>query len=582
MIPRIAIICDLVEEGWPSMDLVGEMLLQQLKLSHAGAVEVTRVCPAMRRRLSRAVPAWRFNADRFLNRFWDYPKFVRRLRNDFDLFHLVDHSYGQLVHELPAERTIVTCHDLDTFKCLLQPEQEPRSIFFKTMMKRTLSGLCKATLVSCDSFATRDGLLSHGLFSPERTIVAPLGVHPSCSPEPNEIADAEAERLLGRRPRALGEEGSGKSKEGRAEGEEQTAEGRGQKAEVRSQKSEVRGQQAEGRGQVSEVGSQEAEGEAPLTLGTLPLALESLPLGTLPLAPESLPLTCLPLALDTWPLDHGSWRFLRESPNPVSSSSTTSHSKASAAIHSPSANGTAPLPLTPSPSALSSSPLAHLPLRLPPAPLLLHVGSVIPRKRIDVLLRVFVEVRKRFPHARLVRVGGEFTSDQNSLINELGTQDPTAQDSVPLRESIVVLPRLERDVLAAVYRRAALVLLTSEAEGFGLPVVEALACGTPVVSSDLPVLREVGGNIASYCPVADIDSWTSTIIDLLCERAEQPEAWDERRQRSIAQAGKFSWAEYANTMVGIYQDVLSASINSLTQRATLRGISNDLVGEKRY
>ena len=63
-------------------------------------------------------------------------------------------------------------------------------------------------------------------------------------------------------------------------------------------------------------------------------------------------------------------------------------------------------------------------------------------------------------------------------------------------DAIVVLPFVDRATLAAVYRRAALALLPSEREGFGLPLVEALACGTPVVASDIPVLREVGGDAA--------------------------------------------------------------------------------------
>ena len=95
----------------------------------------------------------------------------------------------------------------------------------------------------------------------------------------------------------------------------------------------------------------------------------------------------------------------------------------------------------------------------------------------------------RRPDVRLVRVGGPFTAAQDARIDALG-----------LRRHIRVLPFVERPVLAALYRRAALVLLPSEREGFGLPVVEALACGTPIVASDLPVLREVGGTAAEVLP----------------------------------------------------------------------------------
>ena len=55
------------------------------------------------------------------NRLIDYPRHVSGLRDQYDVFHVVDHSYSQLLHRLPPERTVVTCHDLDTFRSVLQP-----------------------------------------------------------------------------------------------------------------------------------------------------------------------------------------------------------------------------------------------------------------------------------------------------------------------------------------------------------------------------------------------------------------------------------------------------------------------------
>ena len=61
-------------------------------------------------------------------------------------------------------------------------------------------------------------------------------------------------------------------------------------------------------------------------------------------------------------------------------------------------------------------------------------------------------------------------------------------------------------------------MLPSDAEGFGLPIIEALACGAPVIASDLPVLREVGGDAVRYCAVGDVDAWSSAIVDVIRER----------------------------------------------------------------
>jgi glycosyltransferase involved in cell wall biosynthesis len=388
---RIAIVCDFEEENWPSMDLVADMLLGNLQRDYSDKLIATRVRPDLRRRLTSKKSGVRnrrtdigsnlFNADRVLNRFWDYPRFLRRIRNDFDLFHVIDHSYAQLVHELPPERTVVTCHDLDTFQCLLNPAQDPRSIFFRRMMGRTLSGLRKAARVTCVSAATREELLAHDLVQSDRTMVIPNGVHPACSPEPEPGADAEVATLIG--------------------------------ADVND----------------------------------------------------------------------------------------------------------------------------HLDV--------LHVGSTIPRKRIDFLLRVFASVKEMFSQARLLRVGGEFTAAQWELA-----------DNLKLRDSIVVLPRLESSLLAAVYRRAALVLLPSQREGFGLPIVEALACGTAVVASDLPVLREVGGNAVVYCNVAKVEDWKNAIRDLICERRDDVNHTLWRRQEGMAHAAKFNWTEYTAKMVDVYSQLL--------------------------
>jgi glycosyltransferase involved in cell wall biosynthesis len=378
---RVAVVCDLREEKWHSMDAVADLLLEGAGAGHGLRLE--RVCPPMRRRLSReGANGRRFNADRLFNRFWDYPRHLRARRAGFDLFHVVDHSYAQLVHHLPHGRTVVTCHDLDAFRCLLEPARDPRPPLFRAMARRVLAGLVKAARVACVSEATRDELLAHGLVPPERLTVIPNGVREAFGPAREPRADAAAARLLG-----------------------------------------------------------PAEDDA----------VE-----------------------------------------------------------------------------------------------LLHVGSNVARKRLDVLLKVFAALRESFPRARLVRVGGALTPAQGALVDEL-----------KLSDAVVVLPYLEPELLAAVYRRAALVLQPSEREGFGLPVAEALACATPVVASDLPVLREVGGTEAvTYCPVGDVDAWAATVARLLRERHTEPRAFAARRAAALRRAARFTREEYAARTVALYRELL--------------------------
>ncbi len=177
---RVALLADYLEEGWPSMDLVAEMLLDRLSREHAATIEATLIRPSLPRRLSRvSSQKLAFGVDRVAGRLWDYPRFASALRERFDLFHVVDHSYAQLVHELPGDRTLVTCHDLDTFRSVLEPEREPRSAPFRLMTQRILDGLRKAGHVACDTEATRTLLIERARFAENRTSVVHNGLHPS-------------------------------------------------------------------------------------------------------------------------------------------------------------------------------------------------------------------------------------------------------------------------------------------------------------------------------------------------------------------------------------------------------------------
>lgn len=173
-------------------------------------------------------------------------------------------------------------------------------------------------------------------------------------------------------------------------------------------------------------------------------------------------------------------------------------------------------------------------------PFLLHVGSCIPRKRIDILLNVFAKVRNIYPELQLVKVSGEWTEQQKQQIQDLN-----------ISKSIIHLQGLERATIASLYQRASAVLLTSEAEGFGLPVIEALACGTIVIASDIPVLHEVGGEGIIYCPTADISTWVETVTKVLSNPNIAPEM-----NLRFSQAQKYSWSHHAQIIVQCYLKLL--------------------------
>src|SRR5207237_7904400 len=118
---KIGLVADLHEERWPSMDLIADMLVAHLP---ASGVNARLLRPPMVRRFSvrGGLRHAGHTADRMINRLWDYPRWLSWHRDHHDIFHVVDHSHSHLIHGLPSERTVVTCHDLDTFRCLLRPE----------------------------------------------------------------------------------------------------------------------------------------------------------------------------------------------------------------------------------------------------------------------------------------------------------------------------------------------------------------------------------------------------------------------------------------------------------------------------
>src|SRR5262249_59141982 len=127
--------------GWPSMDLVADMLMGHLRAEHAAAIDAVLVRPPMPRRLSRLPRALVGEKpsvlDRAVARQWDYARHLRRV-DGFDVYHVVDHTYANLVHRLPRARTVVTCHDVDAFRSVLESDSERRSLPDPWMSRRVL------------------------------------------------------------------------------------------------------------------------------------------------------------------------------------------------------------------------------------------------------------------------------------------------------------------------------------------------------------------------------------------------------------------------------------------------------------
>ena len=178
---------------------------------------------------------------------------------------------------------------------------------------------------------------------------------------------------------------------------------------------------------------------------------------------------------------------------------------------------------------------------------LLTVGTIEPRKNLIRLVNALHLLRRLDPGLSLVIVGGTgwLYQDFFELLEKLG--DPQAvllSGYVPDEDLPAVISGAEALVLASLY------------EGFGLPALEAMACGTPVVCSNASSLPELGGDAARYFDpqnTEDIARALQTVLSDADLRAEM-------RQRGLIQAARFSWQRTARETLAVYERVLHHSI----------------------
>ncbi|MBW8877984.1 MAG: glycosyltransferase family 4 protein [Acidobacteria bacterium] len=172
------------------------------------------------------------------------------------------------------------------------------------------------------------------------------------------------------------------------------------------------------------------------------------------------------------------------------------------------------------------------PARTPPR-YALHVGTVEPRKNVSTLLAAWRLLRLRRAEPPPLVLCGGFGWQAEAARREIGAAEAEGW--------LVHLGYVSAEELAALYRGAEMVALPSFYEGFGLPAVEALRAGAPLVASDLPVLREVAGDAALYAPPDRPDLWADRAGELLVDDGLR----EELRRRGRERARLFDWGQAA-------------------------------------
>ncbi len=180
-----------------------------------------------------------------------------------------------------------------------------------------------------------------------------------------------------------------------------------------------------------------------------------------------------------------------------------------------------------------------------PERLILSVGTLEPRKNLDVLIKAYAQLvrEKKIPH-RLVLIGGGGWR-YGRLIDLI--------ESLGIRDRVMFPGFVPLDALPWWYAAAEVFVFPSLYEGFGLPPLEAMACGTPVIASNASSLPEVVGDAGLQVDPRDVNALTSAIARVVGDR----ELRQELGMNGVARAAHFTWTETARRTIGVYDSIFS-------------------------
>ena len=173
----------------------------------------------------------------------------------------------------------------------------------------------------------------------------------------------------------------------------------------------------------------------------------------------------------------------------------------------------------------------------------LFVGNLKPHKNVAGLLKAFSLVRQRGKLDYKLLIAGD-ESRSRRLAREVA--------DLKLVEEVVFAGKVGDDDVRYAYSGADLTILPSFEEGFGLPVIESMACGTPVACSRTAALPEVGGDAAEHFDPADVESMAAAMEKVLLSE----ERWRELQTRGLAQAARFDGGQFAQRHIAVYREFL--------------------------
>ena len=185
-----------------------------------------------------------------------------------------------------------------------------------------------------------------------------------------------------------------------------------------------------------------------------------------------------------------------------------------------------------------------------PERFILYLGTLEPRKNLPALLRGYAEARRRGVVEPLILAGGRGWGVEPIL---------QALDDLNLRSTVRLEGFVRSDERALWYNAATLFAYPSRYEGFGLPVAEAMACGTPVVSSNRSSLPEVVGDAGVQVDPDDSSAMADALTTLL---RDDDRLWDLSR-RGLDRSRRFTWDAAARATLRVYQTAMAVPQTTL-------------------
>lgn len=181
-------------------------------------------------------------------------------------------------------------------------------------------------------------------------------------------------------------------------------------------------------------------------------------------------------------------------------------------------------------------------------PYVLYVGSLKTYKNVSVLLKAFAQhCRGARTNHRLLIVG-DGSKKTEALMREAAV--------LGIASRIMIVHGVEQSLLCAMYSAAEVFVMPSTMEGFGLPVIEAMACGTPVISSDATCLPEVGADAAVYFDPRSAEQLERHLAAMLASS----EMRQRFREKGLQRARQFTWQDSVKKHMDVYREVLRAKL----------------------